>query len=253
MGRVSGRSLVNALVFTALAAQLIFLLGHLVFGWGTTRYPPTPRPLVFESPVPPSGVDVLLRLSAVAASHASPAWPSGAPYAYVKVRAWRLRPRGDEGTVGPRTSASWRRRGEVAALPARTPALAAILASGRRRDGSSPGWAFVALTHLAQTEPVPAAAESILLRLLAQVPGLVNNGTTTDRIGRAGQAVSLDSGYSGEPITYTLIFDPATGDLLEADETLAGPPHHLDAPEGAVIAYTTFLTSGYTTTPSGVP
>jgi hypothetical protein len=252
MLRVSGRSLVSALVVTALAAELIFLLGHLAFGWGSRSYPPTPRPLAFQSPEPPTGADVLLRLSAVAASHASPGWPPDAPYASVKVRAWRLR-HGDEGSLTPRTSVSSRRRGEVPALPASAQALAAILGSGRSSQDWAPAWELVAFTRLAQTEPVPAAAQSMLLRLLARVPGLVNNGTTSDRAGRTGQAVSLESGYSGEPVTYTLIFNPATGGLLESDETLAGPGHRLDAPEGAVIAYATVLSSGYTSTRATAP
>jgi hypothetical protein len=246
MRRVSGRSLVNALLFTALAAELVFLLGHLVFGWGTRRYPPTPPPLAFQPPQPPSGGDVLLRLSAVAASQASPDWPADAPYASVKVRTWRLRAHGDEGPLSPQTVVFSRRRGQVPALPASTEALAKILGAGRRGPDWAPGWELVALTHLTEVEPVPAATQSMLLRLLARVPGLVNNGTTTDRAGRPGQAVSLESGYSGEPITYTLIFDPATGDLLESDETLAAPGHHPEAPAGAVIAYTTFLSAGYT-------
>ncbi|HEY2320114.1 MAG TPA: hypothetical protein VGH67_17535 [Solirubrobacteraceae bacterium] len=255
MPRVSGRSLVNALVMTALAAELLFLLGHLVFGWGTRGYPPTPRPLAFQPPAPPSGGDVLLRLSAVAASHASPAWPPDAPYATVTVRAWRLHGRAGGGGLRGRTSTSSRRRGGVPALPATmpalaaAPALAAMLDAGRRGGGWAPGWELVALTGLTQTEPVPAATQSMLLRLLAGVPGLVNNGTTTDRSGRTGQAVSLVSDYSGEPITYTLIFDSATGDLLESDDTLAGSPHHLHVPAGAVIAYTTFISSRYTAAP----
>ncbi len=76
---------------------------------------------------------------------------------------------------------------------------------------------------------------------------MVNEGTTVDRAGRPGAAVSLDSGYSGEPITYTLIFDPATGALLESDETLADSPRRLNAVKGSVVAFTTFLGSGYMT------
>jgi len=66
--------------------------------------------------------------------------------------------------------------------------------------------------------------------------------------GRAGAAVSLDSSASGEPITYTLIFDPATRALLESDETLAGPPHRLNALKSSVVALTTILSSGYVAT-----
>jgi hypothetical protein len=54
---------------------------------------------------------------------------------------------------------------------------------------------------------------------------------------------------------YTLIYDERTGKLLEADQTLTGNPGKLDVAEGAILAYTTFLASGYvantTTRPPG--
>ncbi|MGH2893488.1 MAG: hypothetical protein ACRDPM_09515 [Solirubrobacteraceae bacterium] len=239
------RSILNGLIFAAMAAECVWLIGHVLFGWGNKTYPPTPRPLVFQSPVPPSGADLLLRLSAVAASQSSASWPAGSPYAYVKVRSWQLRTHGAQDRVVALTSASWRTRREVPALSGSRAGAAPMLASGSRGGGWAPGWEFADLVALTRSQPIPGAGQAVLLRLLAAIPGVVNDGTTTDRAGRTGDAVSLESGYSGEPITYTLIFDPATGALLESDETLAGPPHRLTALNGSVVAFTTFLSSGF--------
>ncbi len=253
MRRAGGRSLVNGLIFAALAAEFIALAGHVLFGWGSKSYPPTPPALVFQSPVPPSGADVLLRLSAEAASQSSPPWPAGTPYAYVQVRSWSLHTHNAQSRVVASTSAAWHSREEVSALSASRPVLARLLAPGSRGGGWAPGWEFVDLGRLTQSRPVPGAAQAILLRILSGIPGVVNQGTTTDRAGRTGAAVSLDSSYSGEPITYMLIFDPATGALLESDETLSDRPHHLDAVKGSVVAFTTFLRSGYVTSRSATP
>jgi len=124
---------------------------------------------------------------------------------------------------------------------------ARLLAAGSRSGGWAPGWACADLVALTRSRPIPGAAQAVLLRLLAPIPGLVNDGMTTDRVGRPGAAVSLTSSYSNEPITYTLIFDPRSGALLEADETLGAPPHRLNALKGSVVAFTTFLRSGYVT------
>lgn len=249
MPHIRARSILNGLIFTALLAECVWLIGHVLFGWGSQTYLPTPNALAFKPPVPPSGTDLLLRLSAVAANQSSPPWPADAPYAYVKVRSWRLPTRSNApDSVAGRISRTWRTRGEVPALSVSREVAARLLASGSRSGGWAPGWEYVDLDALARSRPIPGAAEAVLLRQLAAIPDVVNEGTTTDRAGRAGTAVSLDSGYSGEPITYTLIFDPATGALLESDETLTGAPHRLDALKGSVVAFTTFLSSGYVTT-----
>jgi hypothetical protein len=73
---------------------------------------------------------------------------------------------------------------------------------------------------------------------------VINSGTVTDRAGRPGVAVSVDSAGSGQLVRSTLVFAPATGALLEADETLVGDPARSDVRQGAVLAYTTFLATG---------
>lgn len=115
------------------------------------------------------------------------------------------------------------------------------------RDGcnSCPG--------LALLQPVPPRAESAILRVLARSPGLIDSGEVTDRAGRRGVAVSLDSAYTGLPTRYTLIFDPGTGGLLGEEESLLGNPGRLGVGPTAVIAYTAFLSSGYVATPTARP
>ena len=112
---------------------------------------------------------------------------------------------------------------------------------------------FVEFTELADREPLTGPVEAILLRLLARIPNVVNGGSVTDRDGRDGVAVSIQSGDVGSPILYTLIFDPATGALLEADEALAGNPGRLDVLPGSVLAYTTWLASGYVASTAASP
>jgi hypothetical protein len=92
--------------------------------------------------------------------------------------------------------------------------------------------------------------QAAILRLLARIGGLINTGSVVDRDGRPGVAVSLDSAFTGVMTGYTLIFDQQTGDLLDAEQTLIGKPRKdLDVQADSIIAYTTFLASGYVANP----
>jgi hypothetical protein len=81
---------------------------------------------------------------------------------------------------------------------------------------------------------------------------LVNRGSVIDRAGRPGVAVTLDSSYSGLLTRYTWIFDPHTGALLGNEEMLIDPGK-LHVRSGSVIAYTTFLASGSSSSASSPP
>ena len=253
MRGAGGRSIVNGLIFAALAAEFIVLAGHVLFGWGSKSYPPTPPALAFQSPVPPSGADVLLRLSAEAAEpelaavarrHAvrvreGPQLEPAHRRPSVQVAAGHLRrlaqPQRGPGPerVAARAGAAARdreaRRGLGAGVGIRRP---------RPPDAEPPG---------PGRRPGGPAADPV------DDPGRGQPGHHDRSRGRSGAAVSLDSSYSGEPITYTLIFDPATGALLEADETLSDRPHHLDALKGSVVSFTTFQRSGYVASRSTAP
>ncbi|WP_433617426.1 hypothetical protein ACQP2P_17890 [Dactylosporangium sp. CA-139114] len=61
---------------------------------------------------------------------------------------------------------------------------------------------------------VPLATRAEVLRILANTPGVVWRGETTDRAGRKGVAVSLDD----KNARHVLIFDPRTGEMLAWDD-----------------------------------
>jgi hypothetical protein len=260
------------LVAAAILAEFVLIIGHPLFGWGAKSYAATPRPLVYGAALPPSGDAVLLALSAAAARQPAPA-PSGrTQYAYVRREWWRLAARRSgkppPAKVLPTVTQSWTapdgagRILRITAHPGASRTEDATVAAGHPLPGLStrpavlvgrfgfgyptstpPAGEFVRFADLADSQPVPPAVEATILRLLARIPDVVNSGTVTDRAGRPGVAVSLQSDYTGTEILYTLIFATATGQILEADETLTGDPGALDVPQGSVIAYTTFLAS----------
>lgn len=272
--RPRSHAIQNALVAAAILAEFVVVIGHPLFGWGTTRYAATARPLVFTAPQPPSARAVLLTLGATAAKQPVELLTPGLRYAYVRSRAWHLatRERGETPprTVFPTVTESWTaasgtgrvlsitRRAKrptvtdttlvsgkpLAVLSAKESTLAPLLGLTDARAVPS-ARQFVAFTDLADRQPLSPPVEAAILNLLALTPGLINSGTVTDRAGRRGVAVSVESGYTGVQMLYTLIFDPSTGKLLEADQTLTGDPGDLDLPPGSVLAYTTFLGSGH--------
>jgi hypothetical protein len=274
-------SIQNALVATAILAEFILIIGHPLFGWGAKTHAATPRPLAYDAALPPSGQAVLLTLSATAARQ--PAQPDTVrtPYAYVRWKWWRLpaqRPGPQSSNALPTLTESWTAsdgagrvlsitrtaRGRATAdtivrsghprppLPADEAVLARRL--GLASSTSTPSAPqFVEFTALADSQPLSPAVEAVILRLLAREPDVIDSGTVTDRDGRAGVAVSLESGYTGSEILYTLIFDAGTGRLLESDQMLTGNPGRLDVPQGSILAYTTLLASGYVATTDARP
>jgi hypothetical protein len=275
-------SIQNALVATAILAEFVLIIGHPLFGWGAKTYAATPRPLVYDAPLPPSGRAVLLALSAAAARQ--PAQPATArtPYAYVSRRWWRLptwkRGRSPPSKVLPTVTESWTapdgagrvrsltsnargsaidativQAGQPLVPPSADPAVVAARLGLAQPTTTPFAPQFVNFTDLADRQPLSPPVEAAILRLLALQPDVINSGTVTDRDGRSGVAVSLESDYTGVEILYTLIFSPGTGSLLEADQTLTGSPGKLDVPQGSVLAYTTFLASGYVASTNARP
>jgi hypothetical protein len=275
--RSRSHSIQNAAIGIALLACLIALIGHPLFGWGPKPkvYEATPRALVYTAPAPASGRAIVLELAANAARQASAPRSALMPYAYVKRETWRLARQVAGQSVSPRVTPSltesWLKpdgsgrvlattstgRGSrtddetiqaVTALPRLSTDEAVLARRLARGDLGSdvPAGQLVAITDLADGQPISPPTQAAILRLLARTAGLVNSGTVIDRDGRPGVAVSLDSAYTGVMIGYTLIFDEQTGNLLEAEQTLIGnPSKNLDVQTGAILAYTTFLASGY--------
>jgi hypothetical protein len=106
-----------------------------------------------------------------------------------------------------------------------------------------PAETFVAVSDLYNEQPVGPELRAAILRLLATLPGLRYDGTTVDRAGRNGFAISTESDLSGLPTEYLLVFDPATGQLLDSEQILNKSAGKLGVPIPSVIAYTVYLDS----------
>lgn len=112
--------------------------------------------------------------------------------------------------------------------------------------GNGPAERLVAIEDAYQAMPLGPSVRAALLRYLADTPGLLLTGQVSDRVGRPGLAVSIDSDYSGLPTRYTLIVDTTTGALIDSEETLTSSAGKLNVTIPAVISYTVFLGSRYT-------
>jgi hypothetical protein len=99
---------------------------------------------------------------------------------------------------------------------------------------------------------VPPGLQATLLRELASQPHLTLLGTTTDRAGRRGLAVSATSVSGKSRERSVLILDQRTGMLLDA-ETMALTAGSLPVKAPATTAYTVWLTQGFTNTTQRVP
>lgn len=283
MTRSRAHRVQNAAVAGALLVVFSILVAHVVRG-SATAVTVTPGPLAYHAvPAPaPSGDRELLDLAAAAARQ--PAAPARHPrYAYAKTTGWYLDSQvsgnSTRSTLVRATSESWLapngsgRIRRVTTEPdgsrnvddfhlAHGPPVLALstdpttlehqLALGHPAS-AGPVERFVALTDLADQQPISAQADAVILRLLARTRGLVNRGDVVDRVGRRGVAVSLDSAYSGGPTRYTWIFDPQTGALLGDEQTLIGPSGKLNVRAGSVISSTTFLASGWVAGTSARP
>jgi hypothetical protein len=228
-------AILPGVVWVAIAVTFVFVVVRKVDA-GSPALAATPSSLAYHVPEKaPSGREVLLQLAAVAARQRVTAAPSEA-YPYVRTAGWYLltqisgnranskvvasmreswiaangfdrwitrRVPGDGSHVsatalGPQTgrdAGSGPPRLRLSTLPA---VIALQLDLGHPRS-IGPVERFVSLTDLALNQPIPPRAQSGILRVLARSPGLIDNGKVTDRAGRPGVAVSLDSAYSGLP------------------------------------------------------
>jgi hypothetical protein len=81
----------------------------------------------------------------------------------------------------------------------------------RYSDGKPDFTTFTSVSELLEASQSPAV-RAALYGVIERLPGIMNLGPMTDRLGRHGIAVGLmDSGTR-----YELIFDPATSAVLEA-------------------------------------
>ena len=89
---------------------------------------------------------------------------------------------------------------------------------------------------------VPLPARAAVLRMLAATRGLTFHERITDRLGRTGFAVSLDTDTRDAPaLRHRLTFDPVTGQLLAYQQDLTAREPDLKVPAGQVYLYNLFI------------
>jgi hypothetical protein len=98
-----------------------------------------------------------------------------------------------------------------------------------------------AVAAFAQFHQLNAGQRAAALLALADVEGIRWRGKTTDRAGRPGFAISVDSRPSlGGSVRDVLVYDLA-GELLSHEQITLTPPSGLSVPRYTVTAYTLYL------------
>lgn len=236
----------------------------------------TPPPLTYSAPNGHrSAADVLTELADRARRQPGP--PGTGRYHYIRTRDWQLhtarttdmqilgaqieesrrqswfgddgsaridelvdgKPADTSGTYGPR----WQ---DIPRLEGNEDNLRAELL--RQGSGRTTGDWFDAAGQLWRQQVVTPQLQSALLRVLAQQPGITVAGTTTDRAGREGIAISTDIEQTNPIVPEmqsVLVLDPDSGMLLDYEQiVLQSGSLPVHAP--ATIGYTVWLDSGYT-------
>ncbi|MCX2185004.1 CU044_5270 family protein [Streptomyces sp. SKN60] len=166
----------------------------------------------------------------------APEFPSKEARTYWKEQGgWPTGPSKPE--VNDVPAGSWAREGRP---PTDAKALKTWLKQGHPEE-NGPAVTLMAITDLLHERVLSAPERAAVLRVLADVPGITYQGTTTDRAGRTGKAFSLDSDHGGLPTRQTLIVDPASGRILDDEEVLTKSAGKLGVPVPSVISYTVYL------------
>ncbi|GAA4580844.1 hypothetical protein GCM10023194_10340 [Planotetraspora phitsanulokensis] len=167
----------------------------------------------------------------------APEFPTTKALDHWKKQGWSTKPGRPEVSDTPAGADSrmWKDR-----PPTDPEALKTWLEQGHPAD-NGPAETLVAITDLVGERVLSAPERAAVLRVLATVPGLQYEGTTTDRAGRTGKAFSLDSDHGGLPNRKTLIVDPADGRIVDDEETLTESAGRLGVPIPSVISYTVYL------------
>lgn len=108
-------------------------------------------------------------------------------------------------------------------------------------------------------QPVPPEVQARFLRVLADTPGLVDEGTVTDRAGRSGRAVAVEADEGAARVRHVLILDPGTGAPLGYEKILLTergqeqwtPLQPVRVP--AVVEYVAYLAAARVATVGGQP
>lgn len=137
-------------------------------------------------------------------------------------------------------------------LPSDPATLESDLAKARPSNGTYE-W-FVAVTDVwGVGRPVPPAVQGGLLTLLSSKPDIAVLGTTIDRAGRRGIAISTDTTAVGYPQRNILIFDTSTGALLSYEEVALADGAALPVKAPATVGYLMWLTAAKVSTTNTRP
>lgn len=105
-----------------------------------------------------------------------------------------------------------------------------------------PQWVLRAVADVYHSHGTPQPVRVALLRVLAsQSTGLECERVTVDRAGRTGIAVAVNS--NSDKTRDRLIFDPATGRLLAAEQVILRNPPALSGKTPRTVSYWLFLDS----------
>lgn len=103
---------------------------------------------------------------------------------------------------------------------------------------------LVAISDLYQEQTPTPAVRAALLDLLAQRRDVLALGEATDRAGRTGLAVAVDSDYSGLPTRYIHIYNRDDGRLLATEQVLTERAGMLKVPVPSIKSYVVFGARG---------
>jgi hypothetical protein len=131
-------------------------------------------------------------------------------------------------------------RPEAAALPDDPARLLPALSRDHPIAELGDAEVLVAIADAYRSTQLSPAQQAALFAVAASRPGIEPYGQVTDRAGRAGYALSVESDHTGLPTRYTAIFDPVTGRLLDLEQTLTRSAGSLNVPVPSTIGYTIF-------------
>jgi hypothetical protein len=127
-----------------------------------------------------------------------------------------------------------------ASLPDDPERLLPVLSRSHPIEDIGDAEVLIAIADTYRSAELSPAQQAALFAVAASRPGLQSFGRVTDRAGRNGFALSVESEHSGLPTRYTAIFDPVTGRLLDLEQTLTRDAGRLNVPVPATIGYTVF-------------
>jgi hypothetical protein len=263
---------VSAAVAVAVIVAIVLGPSSLGLRHGSAAYAATPPVLHYGGQQEVPAAPLLAKLADQAANQLS-----GVPdrFQYLKLQSWSLFTRVDgvkvTSKVVPSTTESWiaadgsgrqvirvggkvkdqlyaagqfPRMYDVRLLSTDPTVLVGQLALGHP-PANGPAEVVVAVTDLWKQQAPSPSLQGALLRVLAATPGLTSPGQVTDRGGRKGVAVSIQSAYTGLPTTYTMILDPSTGALLDYEEVLTTSAGKLNVRIPAVVGYSLWVAHGF--------